>query len=108
MSRLVRLLAYISVLMLVVSGGTFAHEVAAHSHSGVISETNSPPHRHLHDASSETAAKTDLHCGAPILQLTKDYRLSFFRKQPEIETGEERVARISSPALEPPPPKATS
>ncbi|WP_428686808.1 hypothetical protein [Roseibium sp.] len=108
MSRIVRLLAYLSVLMLVVSGGTFAHAVPAHSHTGPSPEAHGDSHKHVNSVKAEPVAKAELHCGAPILQLTKEYELSFVRKKSEVEQGRQKGMRVSSLTFEPPPPKTAS
>ncbi|WP_428646564.1 hypothetical protein [Roseibium sp.] len=108
MSRIVRLLAYLSVLMLVVSGGTFAHAVPAHSHADLQPNAHESAHEHVQDVAAEPVAKAELHCGAPILQLTKEYELSFVRKKSEVEQGRQKGMRVSSLTFEPPPPKTAS
>ncbi|MCX2725731.1 hypothetical protein [Roseibium salinum] len=107
MIRIVRLLAYLSVFMLVLSGGIYTHADDMHVHAAASSKPAQGSHVHA-DGTADTVDKADLHCGASILSLAMECRLPLRRKTLEVSPGEDGTIRQADAPFELPPPKTTS
>lgn len=108
MIRLGRLLAYLSVIMLMMSGGSFTHAADAHDHLAAASHAATTPHAHTDKSSIDTSGGVELHCGASILSLAKEYRLPMCSSALDVTAHGDAAIRSANQSFEPPPPRIAS
>ncbi|MBD1548778.1 hypothetical protein [Roseibium aggregatum] len=101
-------MAYLSVIMLMMSGGSFTHAAEAHDHLAAASHAATTPHAHTDKSSLDTSASAELHCGASILSLAKEYRLPMCSNALDLAAHGDAAIRPASHSFEPPPPRTAS
>ncbi len=110
MIRLGRLLAYLSIIMLMMSGGMYTHAAEAHDHAAIASDAAATvaPHAHTDKSSLDTSGGVELHCGASILSLAKEYRLPMCSSALDLTAHGDAAIRPASHSFDPPPPRTAS